>query len=185
MVFFILLRRKYTIYPMNNTQYENTSIHAYNSPIGILTLSSNGQYLTGLHFYGQKHFGNNSLQNAITDNDLPLFKTASEWLNRYFEGCHPNPFELPLLPSGSPFQLRVWEALLGIPYGETVSYGDLAQLLCTSPRAIGNAVGRNPIGIIIPCHRVVGANGQLTGFAGGIERKIWLLEHEKRGRSPF
>ena len=170
---------------MSNTFLDNTNIITYDSPIGILALSSNGQFLTGLHFSGQKHFDDKTLQNTITDCDLPVFKATSEWLNRYFEGGQPNPFELPLLRSGSPFQLRVWEALLGIPYGETVSYGELAKLLGTSPRAIGNAVGRNPIGIIIPCHRVVGANGQLTGFAGGIERKIWLLEHEKRGRSPF
>ena len=170
---------------MNNTFLDNTNIITYNSPIGILALSSNGQFLTGLHFSDQKHFDDKTLQNAITNNDLSIFKAATEWLNRYFDGENPNPNELPLSPSGSPFQLRVWEALLGIPYGETVSYGALAQLLGTSPRSIGNAVGRNPIGIIIPCHRVVGANGQLTGFAGGIERKIWLLEHEKRGRSPF
>ncbi len=170
---------------MSNTFLDNTNIITYDSPIGILALSSNGLSLTGLHFSGQKHFDEKTLQNAINDCDLSVFKATSEWLNRYFEGGQPNPFELPLLPSGSPFQLRVWEALLGIPYGETVSYGELAKLLGTSPRAIGNAVGRNPIGIIIPCHRVVGANGQLTGFAGGIERKIWLLEHEKRGRSPF
>lgn len=170
---------------MSNTLHDNTNIITYDSPIGILALSSNGQSLTGLHFSDQKHFDDKTLQNAITNNDLPVFKTTQEWLNRYFDGENPNPDELPLSPSGSPFQMRVWEALLGIPYGETVSYGALAQLLGTSPRAIGNAVGRNPIGIIIPCHRVVGANGQLTGFAGGIERKIWLLEHEKRGRSPF
>ena len=163
------------------------SVHftSYSSPLGDLTLLSDGTSLCGLRFDSQKHFDGKIIKDAKRDNDLPLFKTTSEWLNRYFEDGHPNPFELPLLPSGSPFQLRVWEALLGIPYGETVSYGALAQLLGTSPRAIGNAVGRNPIGIIIPCHRVVGANGQLTGFAGGIERKIWLLEHEKRGRSPF
>ena len=170
---------------MSNTLHDNTNIITYDSPIGILALSSNGLSLTGLHFSDQKHFNDKTLQNAITENDLPIFKATTEWLNRYFDGENPNPNELPLLPSGSPFQLRVWEALLGIPYGETVSYGALAKLLDTSPRAIGNAVGRNPIGIIIPCHRVVGANGQLTGFAGGIERKIWLLEHEKRGRSPF
>lgn len=163
------------------------SVHftSYFSPLGDLTLLSDGTSLCGLWFDSQKHFDGKIIKDAKRDNDLPLFKTTSEWLNRYFEDGHPNPFELPLLPSGSPFQLRVWEALLGIPYGETVSYGALAKLLGTSPRAIGNAVGRNPIGIIIPCHRVVGANGQLTGFAGGIERKIWLLEHEKRGRSPF
>ena len=163
------------------------SVHftSYSSPLGDLTLLSDGTSLRGLWFDSQKHFDGKILKDAKRDSDLPLFKTTSEWLNRYFEDGHPNPFELPLLTSGSPFQLRVWEALLSIPYGETVSYGDLAKLLGTSPRAIGNAVGRNPIGIIIPCHRVVGANGQLTGFAGGIDRKIWLLEHEKRGRSPF
>ena len=170
---------------MSNTFLDNTNIITYDSPIGILALSSNGQFLTGLHFSGQKHFDEKTLQNTITNNDLPVFKTTQEWLNRYFDGENPNPDELPLSPSGSPFQMKVWETLRSIPYGNTITYGDLAKQLDTSPRAIGNAVGRNPIGIIIPCHRVIGATGQLTGFAGGLERKIWLLEHEKRGRSPF
>lgn len=170
---------------MSNTLHDNTNIITYDSPIGILALSSNGLSLTGLHFSDQKHFDGKTLQNAITENDLPIFKATTEWLNRYFNGENPNPDELPLSPSGSPFQLKVWNALSSIPYGKTITYGDLAKQLGTSPRAIGNAVGRNPIGIIIPCHRVIGANGQLTGFAGGLERKIWLLEHEKRGRSPF
>lgn len=164
---------------MSNTFLDNTNIITYNSPIGILALNSNGQFLTGLHFSGQKHFDDKTLQNAIANNDLPVFKATSEWLDRYFDGENPNPDELPLSPNGSPFQMKVWEALRSIPYGKTVTYGDLAKQLDTSPRAIGNAVGHNPIGIIIPCHRVIGANGQLTGFAGGLERKIWLLEHEK------
>lgn len=170
---------------MSNTFLDNTNIITYDSPIGILALSSNGLSLTGLHFSGQKHFDDKTLQNTITDCDLPVFKATSNWLDRYFDGESPNPDELPLSPNGSPFQMKVWETLRSIPYGKTVTYGDLAKQLDTSPRAIGNAVGRNPIGIIIPCHRVVGANGQLTGFAGGLEKKIWLLEHEKRGRSPF
>ena len=163
------------------------SVHftSYSSPLGDLTLLSDGTSLCGLLFDSQKHFDGKILKDAKRDSDLPLFKTVSEWLNRYFDGENPNPDELPLSPCGSPFQTKVWEALRSIPYGKTVTYGDLAKQLGTSPRAIGNAVGRNPIGIIIPCHRVIGANGQLTGFAGGLERKIWLLEHEKRGRSPY
>ncbi len=158
---------------------------SYPTPLGELTILSDGTSLCELHFSGQKHFDDKALHNVISNSDLPIFKATAEWLNRYFNGENPNPDELPLSPSGSPFQLKVWEALSSIPYGKTITYGDLAKQLDTSPRAIGNAVGRNPIGIIIPCHRVIGAKGQLTGFAGGLDRKVWLLEHEKRGRSPF
>ena len=160
----------------------------YPSPIGILTLSSDGKSLTGLWINGQKHFGGKVLDNMKTGSDdspLPVFVDVFEWLDRYFEGKEPIIKDLPLSPQGTKFQQRVWDLLRKIPYGTTTTYGELAHQLHSSPRAVGTAVGLNPISIIIPCHRVIGANGQLTGYAGGIERKTWLLEHEKRGQSPF
>ena len=111
---------------------------------------------------------------------------ATDWLDCYFAGKRPDKIQVPLAPVGSPFRQRVWKALQEIPYGETATYGELAKRLekkaengKTSARAVGGAVGHNPIGILIPCHRVIGADGSLTGYAGGVERKAWLLAHEK------
>ena len=111
---------------------------------------------------------------------------AADWLDCYFAGKRPDKIKVPLAPAGSPFRRSVWEALQEIPYGETATYGELAKRLekkaengKMSARAVGGAVGHNPIGILIPCHRVIGADGSLTGYAGGVERKAWLLAHEK------
>ena len=157
-------------------------ITACSSPVGEITLASDGAALTGLWLEGQKYFGGRAPGELKPGReDLPVFQAARAWLEGYFAGEHPGPgdFPLPLRPAGSPFQQAVWERLCQIPYGTVTTYGALAQGLGgVSPRAVGNAVGRNPISILIPCHRVVGAGGSLTGYAGGLERKLWLLQHE-------
>lgn len=147
------------------------------SPLGLLTLASDGDALTGLWVEGQKYFGLFP-EPPLTEDALPVFREARRWLEAYFAGERPDPRALPLAPQGSPFRHRVWQLLLDIPYGETAAYGELAARLGSSPRAVGGAVGHNPISLIIPCHRVLGAGGALTGYAGGLERKLWLLRHE-------
>ena len=150
----------------------------YNSPWGGITLASDGQALTGLWLDGQKHFGSTLKIASSTTSELPVLDETRRWLDRYFSGRKPD-FTPTLLLKGTTFQQRVWKSLLAIPYGQTVTYGELARRLgCRSAQAIGGAVGRNPIAIIVPCHRVVGAGGALTGYAGGIDRKRALLQLE-------
>ena len=169
----------------------------YDSPLGDITLVSDGQALTGLWFLtssvsdnkvfgspsgcdGQPHFGSTIGTQATLPAELPIFDEARRWLDIYFSGREPD-FMPPLLLRGTSFQQRVWEALLTIPYGQTVTYGELAhQLGCRSAQAVGGAVGRNPIAIIVPCHRIVGTNGSLTGYAGGLDRKRALLQLEQK-----
>jgi methylated-DNA-[protein]-cysteine S-methyltransferase len=146
-------------------------------PLGNLTALARGDALAGLWFAGQKHYppGAEAWRQAP---ELPLFGQLSAWLRRYFDGENP-PVDFTLCPGGSAFQKAVWDILLDIPYGKTSSYKDVAARLgCGSARAVGGAVGRNPISILIPCHRVVGASGGLTGYAGGIARKQALLRLE-------
>ena len=152
---------------------------SYDSPLGELTLASDGEAIIGLWLENQKHWGAKLLDESIIQPDLAVFDDCARWLDRYFDGERPSPNELSLAPIGSAFQQKVWAQLCQIPYGATTTYGDLAQRLHSSPRAVGGAVGHNPISIIIPCHRVVGSQGQITGYAGGVERKRWLLEFEK------
>ncbi len=159
-------------------------ISRYVSPLGGILLAGDETGLTGLWFEGQKYYARNLAERHET-RELPLFEETKGWLDVYFFGENPD-FTPPLHLKGTPFQNRVWQALRTIPSGETVTYGDLARRLgeCpggtpTSPRAVGGAVGRNPISIIVPCHRVVGAKGQLTGYAGGLERKTSLLRLER------
>ena len=150
------------------------------TPLGEVSLASDGEALTGLWFAGQRYDGG-SLPGDFSRPDLPVFASALRWLGIYFDGREPD-FTPPLAPAGTSFQLTVWKALLKIPYGETVSYGELAARCgIRSARAVGGAVGRNPVSLIVPCHRVVGADGSLTGYAGGIERKKALLDLERRG----
>ena len=151
----------------------------YASPLGTLTLASDGENLTGLWMAGQKYFAAGIPTNLPVCDDLPVFSKARDWLDRYFSGERPLPGELPLAPQGSAFRQSVWRILCEIPYGQTVTYGEIAKRLpCKSAQAVGGAVGHNPISIIIPCHRVLGSDGSLTGYAGGAQKKIWLLAHE-------
>ena len=147
------------------------------SPLGCITLAGNETHLTGLWLEGQKYFPEMTGWEEMPQ--LPVFLQTKQWLLDYFSGSHPDPGSIPLAPAGTPFQMKVWQLLPEIPYGTVLSYGELArQLNCPSPQAVGGAVGRNPISIIIPCHRVVSRKGQLTGYAGGLARKEWLLKWE-------
>lgn len=157
----------------------------HNSPEGRIVIASDGSHITGLWFAGQKYFGANLLKPALDGSGLPVLNDATKWLDSYWQGARPSPAALPLRPRGTDFQRKVWRLLLDIPYGSCITYGELAKryaaqqgLVSMSAQAIGNAVGRNPISIIIPCHRVIGANGNLTGYAGGIPRKSALLRME-------
>ena len=149
------------------------------SPLGELILVSDGSALTGLRFTGQRHFPA-GLPAPGPVSASEVFEDTARWLELYFSGERPS-FLPRLSPEGTAFQRTVWERLLRIPYGKTVTYAGLAAGLGTSARAVGGAVGRNPISLIIPCHRVVGAGGALTGSAGGIGRKEALLRFERGG----
>lgn len=158
-------------------------LHHTESPLGGITLSSDGEALTGLWFDGQKHFGA-GLPADCEEKMLPVFAEAERWLDAYFSGIEPD-FTPPLAPQGTAFQKAVWGILLTIPYGQTLSYGAIAARLAEkrgmphlSAQAVGGAVGRNPISLLIPCHRVIGADGSLTGYAGGEDRKRFLLQRE-------
>ena len=158
-------------------------IHYYASPLGGITLTSDGEALTGLWFDGQKHFPHN-LAAESAEAELPVFTQTVNWLDAYFSGKEPD-FMPPLNLHTTPFRRAVCEVLLTIPYGQTMTYGKIAGILAEqrgiqrmSAQAVGGAVGHNPIAIIIPCHRVIGADGSLTGYAGGLDRKIKLLEYE-------
>ena len=155
----------------------------YASPLGGVTLASDGEKLTGLWFDGQKYFGA-ALRPEHEERALPVFAQAERWLDAFFRGESPASAP-PISLLGSPFRVAVWEALLTIPRGQTRTYGELARTVAEklgrkrmSAQAVGGAVGHNPISIIVPCHRVVGADGSLTGYAGGLERKLRLLELE-------
>lgn len=158
-------------------------LHHYASPLGPITLASDGDALTGLWFDGQKHFGS-TLSETQEGVSLPVFAQAERWLAIYFSGRDPG-FTPPLSLRGTDYQRLIWSLLSEIPYGQTMSYGELAFLAAekrgeggTSARAVGAAVGRNPISLIVPCHRVLGADGSLIGYAGGVERKRSLLALE-------
>lgn len=154
-------------------------LDTFHSPLGPIILCTDGTALTAVVFPGQK-FEKNHISTDATFGKRPILENAKVWLSRYFEGEIPD-FLPPMLPKGTPFQQRVWQRLLEIPYGQTVTYGELAKVLgCKSAQAVGGAVGRNPISILIPCHRVVGADGSLTGYAGGVEKKEFLLAIEER-----
>ncbi len=167
-----------------------TAITYYQSPLGSLLLAADEQGLTHLTLPEQRY------QPIFSDTvcektDVPIFTETRRWLDQYFSGTAPSTFP-PLHPQGSTFQLTVWQLLLTIPYGKTTTYGAIAKeiaqqrgLTRMSAQAVGGAVGHNPISIIIPCHRVVGANGSLTGYGGGIDKKIALLSHEGVDMHPF
>ncbi len=156
----------------------------YDSPLGGITLAGDGEALTGLWFDGQTYFAARLDKNA-REASLPVFEETKKWLNLYFTGQNPD-FIPPLSFAGaSDFRRRVWEILLAIPYGKTRSYGSIAREIAAgsdkkpSAQAVGGAVGHNPVSLIVPCHRVVGSGGCLTGYAGGLDKKIALLRLEK------
>lgn len=163
----------------------------YDSPLGTISMAADGQRLVGIWIEGQKYFAATVRADIPQKDDLPLFVQAKEWLDAYFSGKKPAISLLPLAPSGSDFRKSVWDMLCEIPYGEVTTYGEIARKLTTranksmSAQAVGGAVGHNPISIIIPCHRVVGTNGSLTGYAGGIDKKIALLRLEGVDISGF
>lgn len=158
----------------------------YESPLGTLLLEAEGENLVGLWMnrcVPERAFPRT--EGPLSANEPHIFADAVAWLDAYFRG-EAGPIGFPLEPKGTDFQKRVWQRLLEIPYGQTVSYGQLAREIGQalgkekmSAQAVGQAVGKNPISILIPCHRVVGAKGQLTGYAGGLDKKIWLLRHER------
>lgn len=151
----------------------------YDSPLGGITLGSDGTVLIGLWFDGQKHFGSTFGTQAAIPAELPIFDETRRWLDAYFSGNKPDCAPLMSL-RGTAFLQCVWTGLQTIPYGQTVTYGELARRLgIRSAQAVGGAVGRNSISIIVPCHRVVGAGGNLTGYAGGLDRKRKLLQLEQ------
>lgn len=172
-------------------QYTST----YESPLGNILLAADEIGLTGLWFEGQKYFAL-CLDREHEEKELPVLKQTKKWLDIYFSGREPD-FRLPLHFTGSAFQKEVWKILYQIPYGQTTTYGAIARELAKrraasgegaagmSAQAVGGAVARNEISIIVPCHRVVGGNGSLTGYAGGIDKKIALLKMEKGYRDTF
>lgn len=160
-------------------------ITTYHSPLGKIILSEKAGALTGLWFEGQKYFMDSLKEELEECEDSPIFRQVRQWLDRYFAGEKPSAEALKLALPGSEFRRRVWKILSEIPYGEVTTYGAIAQRIAfgqglekMSAQAVGQAVSHNPVSIIIPCHRVVGGNGSLTGYAGGIEKKIKLLTLE-------
>lgn len=155
----------------------------YDSPIGGITLASDGKELTGLWFDGQKYYAD-ALAPVNEEKALPVFEQTKKWLDIYFSGKMPD-FTPPLRMKTTDFRKAVWEVMLTIPYGKTMTYGEIAETIAKqkgiarmSAQAVGGAVGHNSISLIIPCHRVVGTDGSLTGYAGGIDKKVKLLEIE-------
>ena len=154
----------------------------YISPLGGITLAGNGESLTGLWFDEQKYFPH-KLKSESIESELPIFTQTCNWLDIYFSGRIPD-FTPSISLNTTPFRKAVYDILLTIPYGQTMTYGEIANILAKqnghmSAQAVGGAVGHNPVSIIIPCHRVVGANGNLTGYAGGLDKKTELLKLEK------
>lgn len=161
-------------------------IFEYNSPIGKMTLSSDGENLTGLWIENQKYF-QSTLGAEYEKKELTVFKNVIDWLDSYFAGEKPD-VNFSLKPKGSDFRQMVWQKLMKVPYGETVTYGAIAKELeketgrRMSAQAVGGAIGHNPILIINPCHRVIGSDGSITGYAGGIDRKEYLLNLELKNK---
>lgn len=167
-----------------------TCIQHYRSPLGGILLAADEDGLTGLWFDGQKYYAD-TLPPDAAEEETPALTAAKRWLDVYFTGRQPA-FMPPLHPIGSPFRQAVWQLLLQIPYGQTTTYGAIARQLAAgqglpsvSAQAVGGAVGHNRISILIPCHRVVGTGGSLTGYAGGIDKKIQLLTWEHTDMSGF
>ena len=157
----------------------------YDSPVGKMIMVSYGEHLNGLWIEGQSGFTDAVKEGMQPKEELSVFIMTKEWLDRYFAGDKPKISELPLQLSGTEFRKEVWKLLCEIPYGETTTYGEIAKKMAKkrnkakmSAQAVGNAVGHNPVSIIVPCHRVIGSDGGMTGYGGGIAKKVWLLNHE-------
>ena len=166
-------------------------IHHHKSPLGGITMASDGKALTGLWFDGQKYFAM-TLAKEHEERALPVFEETDRWLDIYFQGNEPDFLPPVSFPGGSEFRQEVWQILLSIPYGKTITYGEIAACIAKqrgltrmSAQAVGGAVGHNPISIIVPCHRVVGTDGNLTGYAGGMDKKVKLLEYEHMNMEQF
>lgn len=165
-----------------NSRYYGTH---YNAPVGDIFLAAEENSIIGLWIGNQKYITNTMPKDIAEGKDMPVLQKGIQWLDDYFAGKKPELSGLPLAPVGGEFKQIVWEILTEIPYGELTTYGAVAKEAAKrmgrekmSAQAVGGAVGHNPISIIIPCHRVVGASGSLTGYAGGMDKKIWLLNHE-------
>lgn len=170
--------------------YQKAYTSVYSSELGDILLAADEIGLTGLWFFGQSYFADTLPAEQIAQ-ETPILAQAREWLDEYFSGKEPD-FTPTLHPIGSPFRQAVWKLLLQIPYGQTTTYGEIARQLeklqnrpHMSAQAVGGAVGHNGISIIIPCHRVVGAKGSLTGYAGGLDKKMALLELEHANRKTY
>ncbi|MFR5601071.1 MAG: methylated-DNA--[protein]-cysteine S-methyltransferase [Lachnospiraceae bacterium] len=157
----------------------------YDSPVGRIFLASRNDALIGLWLEGQKYFLGSLKEEMSQKDDSPILLQTKDWLDRYFAGKKPEISQLNMAPEGSTFRQEVWKLLCQIPYGQVTTYKEIAAKAAEkmgrphmSAQAVGGAVGHNPISIIIPCHRVVGTDRSLTGYAGGIDKKIWLLTHE-------
>ena len=146
------------------------------TPLGGMLMASDGESLTGLWFVGQKNFAAGLSPDAI-ERECAVFDETRLWLEIYFSGRQPD-FRPPLAPAGSEFRHRVWRRMAEILWGKTVSYGEIARAIGSAAHPVGGAVAHNPILLILPCHRVIGTDGNLTGFDAGVERKLWLLRHE-------
>ena len=163
-----------------------TFVCRYPSPVGELLLTSDGNHLTGLWLEGQKYYAAGIGDNAVAEENIPVFLQTKCWLDGYFAGEKPVLSKIPLRLRGSEFRREIWSLLMEISYGEVTTYGQLAARYeqrtgkKTAARAVGGAVGHNPISIIVPCHRVVGVSGTLTGYAGGLDNKRFLLELEHK-----
>ncbi len=160
------------------------------SPLGGITMASDGTAIVGLWFDGQKFFADTLDKNHVVCDDLPVFCETRRWLDCFFSGVAPG-FIPPILLRTTPFRRRVWEILLTIPFGQTTTYGNIAAMIARernvrgmSAQAVGGAVAHNSISLIIPCHRVVGSDGSMTGYAGGLRRKQWLLRMERKQHAP-
>lgn len=170
--------------------YQKAYTSVYSSELGDILLAADEIGLTGLWFFGQSYFADTLPTEQIAQ-ETPILTQAREWLDEYFSGKEPD-FTPTLHPIGSPFRQAVWKLLLQIPYGQTTTYGEIARQLeklqnrpHMSAQAVGGAVGHNGISIIIPCHRVVGTKGSLTGYAGGLDKKMALLELEHANRKTY
>ena len=170
--------------------YQKAYTSVYSSELGDILLAADESGLTGLWFFGQSYFADTLPTEQIAQ-ETPILTQAREWLDEYFSGKEPD-FTPTLHPIGSPFRQAVWKLLLQIPYGQTTTYGEIARQLeklqnrpHMSAQAVGGAVGHNGISIIIPCHRVVGTKGSLTGYAGGLDKKMALLELEHANRKTY